>query len=347
MERTLLYTEAVREATEIEMQRDPSVLVFGLGVDDAKGIQGTTTGLVEKFGVDRCFDTPLAEDGMTGVAIGMALAGLRPIHVHIRMDFVLLAMNQLVNMAAKLRYMYGGSVNVPMVVRAMIGKSWGQGPQHSQAFHSYFMHVPGIKVVAPSTPYDAKGCLIESIRDNNPVLFIEHRMLHFHKGPVPEGSYTVPFGRARVLMEGSDVTIVGISNMVYECIRAQKILAEAGLSAEIIDPISLSPLDMGTIVKSVKKTGHLLVVDNGWVTCGAGSEIVAHCLEMMRDDRHVKVQRMGFAPVTCPTTKVLEDCFYPNSRTIATAANTLVRPNHSWTPVDNNAQELIEFRGPF
>src|SRR3989440_947848 len=204
-ERTLSYVDAIREATDLEMARDPAVLVFGLDVDDPKAIQGTTRGLAEKFGPERVFGTPLSEDTMTGAAIGMALAGLRPIHVHIRMDFLMLAMNQLVNVAAKSRYMYGGKVSVPLVVRAMIGKSWGQGAQHSQGLHSLFMHVPGLKVVAPATPFDAKGCLIAAVPDVNPVLYVEHRLLHFQKGPVPEGSYAVAPGKARVTAAGADI----------------------------------------------------------------------------------------------------------------------------------------------
>ncbi|HEY3788418.1 MAG TPA: transketolase C-terminal domain-containing protein, partial [Urbifossiella sp.] len=246
-ERTLSFVDAVREAAEQEMARDDSVLVLGLDVDDPKAIQGTTRGLLEKFGPERVFGTPLSEDAMTGAAIGMALAGLRPIHVHIRMDFLLLAMNQLINVAAKSRYMYGGRVNVPLVVRAMIGKSWGQGAQHSQGLHGMFMHVPGIKVAAPSTPYDAKGCLIAAIRDANPVLYVEHRLLHFQKGPVPESNYTVMPGQARITRAGDDITLVGISFMQVECLRAAKYLEGIGINAEVIDPIWLSPLDIDTI----------------------------------------------------------------------------------------------------
>src|SRR4029077_9357720 len=197
-ERSLSYVDAIREATDLEMARDPTVLIYGLDVDDPKAIQGTTRGLVEKYGPGRVFGTPLSEDAMTGVAVGMALAGLRPVHVHIRMDFLMLAMNQLVNVAAKSRYMFGGRVHLPLVVRAMIGKSWGQGAQHSQGLYSFFMHVPGIKVVAPATPYDAKGCLIAAVRDDNPVLYVEHRILHFQKGAVPEKLYTVNPGKARI-----------------------------------------------------------------------------------------------------------------------------------------------------
>src|SRR5579871_4334139 len=207
--RRLSYVDAVREATELEMARDPAVILFGLDVDDPKAIQGTTRGLVEKFGPERVFGTPLSEDAMTGTAIGMALAGLRPIHVHIRMDFLMLAMNQLVNVAAKSRYMFGGAVSVPLVVRSMIGRSWGQGAQHSQGLHSFFMHVPGLKVVAPATPYDAKGCLSAGIRDDNPVIYVEHRLLHFQHGPVPEEPFTVEPGKARITAVGDDVTLVG------------------------------------------------------------------------------------------------------------------------------------------
>jgi pyruvate dehydrogenase E1 component beta subunit len=187
-ERLLSYVDALSEATFQEMAADPSVFVMGLDVDDHKAIQGSTRGLLEAFGSERVFTTPLSEDAMTGVAIGAAMAGMRPIHVHIRMDFTMLCMNQLVNIAAKSHYMYGGHVSVPLVVRCMIGKSWGQGAQHSQGLHAMFMHVPGLKVVAPSNAHDAKGCLIAAIRDNNPVMFVEHRLLYFTQAYVPEAS---------------------------------------------------------------------------------------------------------------------------------------------------------------
>src|SRR5262249_4714091 len=201
-------------------ERDPRVFVYGLDVDDHKRIQGSTTGLLERFGAERVFTTPLSEDAMTGFGIGAAMAGMRPVHVHIRMDFLMLCMNQLVNMAAKAHYMYGGTVSVPMVVRSMIGKSWGQGAQHSQGLYSMFMHVPGLKVVAPSNAYDAKGCMIAAIRDDNPVIFVEHRLLYPTEAPVPVEPFVVEFGRARVMRRGEDLTIVGISTMAIECLRA-------------------------------------------------------------------------------------------------------------------------------
>ncbi len=348
MERSLTFTEAIREATRQEMERDPSVVVLGLGVDDPKAILGTTRGLAEQFGGERVFDTPLSEDAMTGAAVGMALAGMRPIHVHMRMDFLMLAMNQLVNVAAKTCYMYGGCEHVPIVVRSIIGKSWGQGAQHSQAFYPFFMHVPGLKVVAPSTPYDAKGCLIAAIRDDNPVIYVEHRLLHFQEGPVPEDAYAVAPGRARVTAEGDDVTLVGISYMALECLRARHYLEDAGIGAEVVDPIWLSPLDTDTICRSVEKTGRLCVVDNAWTTCGAGAEIVARIVERLQGVRDVRVHRMGFAPVTCPTTPSLEDLFYPNARTIASAAHAMVRGREpEWMPRERPDLKAVAFKGPF
>ena len=348
MSRELTYVEAIQEATDQEMALDPSVVVFGLDVDDPKRIQGTTRGLVEKYGPERVFGTPLSEEAMTGVAIGMSLAGLRPVHVHIRMDFLMLAMNQLINVAAKSRYMYGGQVHIPIVVRAMIGKSWGQGAQHSQGLYSYFMNVPGIKVVAPTTPYDAKGCLIEAIRDENPVIYVEHRLLHFQKGDLPVQPYAVPQGRSRITMPGDDVTVVGISYMQLEALRAGHYLKEVGINAEVIDPIWLNPLDVDTIVESVRKTKRLCVVDNGWTTCGAGAEIVSQVTERLQGMNGVRFRRMGFAPVTCPPTPSLEQLYYPNSRTIATTAHDLVKGgNNGWLPDERTDLQEIEFRGPF
>ena len=347
-ERILSFVDAIHEATDQEMQRDPSVVVFGLDVDDPKAIQGTTRGLVEKYGPERVFGTPLSEDAMTGAAIGMSLAGLRPIHIHIRMDFLMLAMNQLVNIAAKSHYMYGGQVNVPIVVRSMIGKSWGQGAQHSQGLYSFLMHVPGLKVVAPTTPYDGKGCLIQAIRDPNPVMYVEHRLLHFEKGPVPEPSYGVPPGNARVTVEGDDVTLVGISYMQVECLRAQRYLESIGVQAEVIDPVWLAPLDIETIVTSVRRTKRLCVVDNGWTTCGASAEIVSSVTERLQGVTGLQVRRMGFAPVTCPPTPTLERLYYPNARTIAAAAYDLAKGGaNGWLPDELLDLQEVEFKGPF
>jgi pyruvate/2-oxoglutarate/acetoin dehydrogenase E1 component len=244
--------------------------------------------------------------------------------------------------------MYGGQVNLPLVVRAMIGKSWGQGAQHSQGLYPLFMNIPGFKVVMPVTPYDAKGCFIAAIRDNNPVLFVDHRLVHFQKGPVPESLYTVEPGKARITAHGDDVTLIGISYMQIECLRAQRYLAEAGINAEVIDPIWISPLDIETIITSVKKTGRLCVVDNGWTTCGAGAEIVSRVIERLQGQQSVQIHRMGFAPVTCPPTPTLEELFYPNGRTIASAVYDMVKGGSSnWLPAEREDLREIEFRGPF
>lgn len=348
MTRTITCAQAICEATAQEMERDPRVIVIGQGVDDMKGFVGTTKGLVERFGHDRVMDTPLSEDGMTGVAIGMALGGLRPIHTHIRMDFMLLAMNQIINIAAKSRYMFGGAVKVPLTIRAVIGRSWGQGAQHSQGLHSLLAHIPGLKVVAPSTPYDAKGCLAASIRDDNPVVFVEHRLAHLSKGIVPAEPYTAPLGKARVLAEGAHVTLVGISYMAVECLRAAHQLAGIGISAEVIDPVTLNPLDIDTIVASVRKTRRLVVVDTAWLFCGMSAEIIAQVIERLPGLTDLRVARQGYAAVPCPTTKNLENLFYPNAQTVAATAFRLVRPDETpWEPRYEDSAEIIEFKGPF
>ena len=347
MRRNLRYPEAIQEALEQEMSRDSSVIVLGQGVDDPKAILGTTKNLAKKFGGQRVFDTPIAEDGMTGVAIGAALAGLRPVHVHMRMDFLILALNQIINMAAKMSYMFGGAHSVPLVVRSLIGKSWGQGPQHSQSIYPLLMNIPGLKIVAPSTPYDAKGCLIGAIRDDNPVMFVEHRLLYYQKGYVPKNSYTVEFGKARILRPGKDITLVGISQMAVECLRAQKYLQEVGISAEVIDLVSLKPLDMALIERSVSKTGRLVVVDNAWMPCAAGAEIIAGFVEKMQPC-DIRMERMGFAHVPCPTTPMLEQYFYPNGKSIAIRAYRMICPDKKeWIPASVLKIEEVEFKGPF
>lgn len=346
--RSITYASAINEATRQLMAEDNSVFLLGIGVDDSRGIYGTTKNLSTEFGQDRVVNMPLAEDAITGIASGSSLAGMRPIIVHERMDFMLLSMNQLINVAAKSHYMYGGAVKVPMVVRSIIGRSWGQGAQHSQALHSFFMHVPGLKVVAPTTPYDAKGALVASIRDDNPVIFVEHRMLHNYEGQVPENLYEVPFGKARILLPGKDITIVGISHVIVECIRAAKSLSVESVSAEVIDPISLSPIDIDTICKSIEKTGKLLIVDNGWTPCGASAEIMSLVVENFGDSSKLKIKRIGFEFVTSPTSQILENLFYPDSRGIAKNAYDLVVGHKTdWEPHIQNSPEIDEFKGPF
>ena len=338
------YGEAIYEGCYQEMEKDDSVFVYGLGVDDPKGHYGTSKDLHKAFGEKRNFDMPLSEDAMTGVGIGAALAGLRPIYVHQRMDFLLLCMNQLVNMAAKIRYMSSGQHSVPLVVRSAIGRSWGQGAQHSQSFHSYFMHVPGIKVVAPTTPHDAKGCLIASIRDNNPVIFLEHRMLYSNTGYVPSETYEVEFGKGRILAEGTDITLVGVSYTVTDCIRAALALKKIGISAEVIDPVSLSPIDYEIIRKSASKTKKVLVVDNGWITCGFSAEIIA---DLGVNCSGLNLDRMGYLESPCPTTRVLEDAFYPSPESVAIKANQMCNGDADWKPEKISRDEINSFKGPF
>lgn len=323
MKRIITYTEAIREATEQEMKRDSRVFLLGQGVDYDRGLLGTTKGLVTTFGKNRVFDTPLSEDGMTGVSIGAAMAGLRPIHTHVRMEFLTLAMNQLINIAAKTHYMFGGTTSVPLVIRTLIGDGWGA--QHSQGLHSLFVNIPGLKIVAPSTPYDAKGLLIQAIRDNNPVIFVEHFKLYAETGEVPEKPYAISFGKAIVRKKGTDVTLVGISWMNVECLRAAQHLLTAGVNAEVIDPVSLSPLDIDTIIKSVQKTGKLIVVDAAWTSCGVSAEIVARVAEHFSSKKLITIERIGFAPVPSPNTPALEKYFYPNAENIARATLKMVR----------------------
>jgi pyruvate/2-oxoglutarate/acetoin dehydrogenase E1 component len=343
------YADAIYEATFLKMKEDESVFVYGLGVDDPKGMYGTTLDLHKNFGHLRCFDTPLSEDAMTGVGIGAAIAGQRPIHVHQRMDFLLLCMNQLVNIACKTSYMFNGAFNVPLVIRSIIGRSWGQGAQHSQSFHSYFMHTPGIRVVAPTTPHDAKGSMIAAIEDNNPVIFLEHRMLYKNEGIVPHNKYSNKIGKGRILVSGKDISIIAVSHMVVEAVRAAELLKEVDISAEVIDPIWLSPLDKDLIFKSVNKTKNLLVVDHSWITASFSSEIIALVAE--NDEKingKVKYARMGYENVPCPTTKPLENIFYPNALKIAKKAyEKLGFDVGSWNPNFNESKEIAEFKGPF
>lgn len=348
-DQTLNYAQALLQGQRQALLDDPLAFMMGLDIDDHLGIQGTTKGLVDEFGTQRVFTTPLSEDAMTGVAIGAAMSGLKPIHIHIRMDFLLLCMNQLVNIAAKAHYMYGGETKVPLVVRCIIGKSWGQGAQHSQALHSLLMHIPGLKVVAPSNAYDAKGLMQAAIADNNPVIFMEHRLLFNTQAEVPNGSYRVELGKSKVVRQGADVTIVAISNMVHEALRAAELLEQEGISTCIIDPVTLSPLDMAPILASVEQTGRLLVADNAWLNCGASAEIITRVCES--SEKAVKVKRVGFAATTCPTTPSLEAGFYANPIDIATAALALIDKEkaQTWQP-NPKAAELVyqmKFKGPF
>ncbi len=340
------YGQAILLATRQAMQGDDGVFVYGLGVDDAKGHYGSTLNLHNEFGKLRCFDMPLSEDAMTGIGIGAALSGMRPIYVHQRMDFLLLCMNQLVNMGAKYHYISNGALNVPMVVRASIGRSWGQGAQHSQSLYSYFCHIPGLKVVAPTTPHDAKTMMSAAIYDNNPVVFIEHRSLYSQRGHVPRAEVVGEFGKARVIEAGKDITMVGISYTIMDCLRARQLLAVEGISAEVIDPVSLYPIDEDAIAESLQRTGRLLIVENDWLNCGLAAEIMARMVE--RGLGHYKMARMGYAPAPCPTTRCLELAFYPSPVSVAKRAYQLINGNdNNFNPEPPKITEIEAFKGPF
>lgn len=338
------YADAIAGVT-FEMLRDrPDSLVMGQGVNDDMRIYGTTAGLVEEFGPERVLNTPISEEGMMGAAIGMALSGTTVIQVHIRMDFLLVAMNQLVNMAAKAQYMWRSDINdisVPLVIRAIVGRSWGQGPQHSQALHALFCHIPGIRVVAPSTPYDAAGALRWATKQDSPTVFMEHRMLHKTTGPaLRHDKFVVQPGRCRVLRDGEDVTIVGVSYMALEALRAAEALSEVGIEAKVIDPVWLSPLDGMTIKFAVNDTrGKLVVVDGGHYDCGMAQNISVRSGSLDR-------LAITFPNTPCPTTPVLEEAFYPNAKLIAEQTHQFMRGERWEAPIEPSA-ELTEFRGPF
>lgn len=312
----LSFAEAILKGTEQAMDADPSVILMGLGVPDPKSIFGTTAGLEDKFGPSRVMDTPTAENGVTGFALGASLIGIRPIITHQRVEFALLSVEQIINQAAKWSYMTAGAKQVPMVIRLIIGRGWGQGPQHSQSLEPLFAHIPGLKVVAPSNPADAKGLLITAAKDNNPVIYLEHRWLHGTFGYVPQEPLEVPIGKARIALEGSDISIVASSFMVVEALRAAKVLKEAGIKAEVIDLRSYRPLDIETISSSVEKTGKILAVDLGWSSYGISSEIITRIVEMNFKSLKSSPMRMGVAEVPIPSTRSLADLCYPSSKSI-------------------------------
>ncbi len=324
MTRTLTFAQAILEATDQCMAADRRVYVMGLGVTDPKGTFGTTLGLEAKYGSKRVLDMPTAENGMTGIAIGSALVGMRPIMTHQRVDFALLAMEQIVNNAAKWHYMFGGRMRVPLVIRLIIGRGWGQGPQHSQSLQAVFAHVPGLKVVMPTTPYDAKGLLIAAVEDDNTVIYLEHRWLHNIFGSVPQEMYRVPIGRARTARPGRDVTIVATSYMTLEALRAADLLARDGIEAEVVDVRTLRPLDTAHILDSVRKTGRLVVVDAAWRTLGFGAEVVAQVAEEAGETLKANPRRLALPDVPTPSTPALANPYYPRAVDIVNAARRMV-----------------------
>lgn len=352
MSRILKFSEAINEALCTAMAADSCVICCGLGVPDPKGIFGTTSGLREKFGGDRVFDTPTAENGMTGIGVGAALTGLRPVMTHQRLDFFLLAMDQLVNNAAKWHYTYAGNGSVPLTIRLIVGRGWGQGPTHSQSLQSWFAHIPGLKVVMPALAGDAKGLLLSSIFDNNPVVFIEHRWLHHQQGNVPDGNHRVPLGKAAVLREGGDVTLVGMSYMTIEALRAADCLHKQGVDCEVVDLRTISPLDWETVYGSIRKTGRLLALDTSWATGSVSGEIVARgameCWKYLKQ----APQRLALTDFPVPASPALTRNFYPGARDIMRLVGAMLEKPVVTDALDGEVNQPHDvpgdwFKGPF
>jgi pyruvate dehydrogenase E1 component beta subunit len=324
--RGLTYREAILEATEQALSADKNVFVIGEGIDDPGGVFGTTKDLHLKFGADRVMDSPLAENGITGITVGAAVAGARPLLVHMRVDFLPLSLDQIINHAAKWHYMFGGAVRVPLTIRAIIGRGWGSAAQHSQSLQAMLLNIPGLKVVMPATPYDAKGLLYSAIFDNNPVIMIEHRWLYEHMGHVPAEPYKVEIGKGIIRRQGKDATIVAISLMVNEAIKAADELSKDGIEAEVIDIRSLKPLDGPLIIESVKKTGRLIVADTGWKDCGIGAEIISRVVEDAFESLRAPAVRVALPEAPTPASPALENAYYRGKNDIIAAVKkTLAR----------------------
>ena len=309
--RRLSYRDAIREGLDQALELDPRVFLMGEGIDDPGGVFGSTLGLAQKDGRGRVMDTPLAENGMTGVAVGAAMTGMRPVLIHMRVDFLPMAMDQMINHLAKWRYMTGGRCSVPLTVRAIIGRGWGSATQHSQSLQSLFAHIPGLTVVMPATPHDAKGMLLESVASGEPTLMIEHRWLYDRMGLVPEEPYRVPAGIGAVRRTGTEVTLVGLSLAVHDLLLAAEQLATEGISAEVLDLRSVRPLDEAMIVASVRKTGRLVIMDLGWKRCGVSAEVAAVVAEQAFDALRSPVRRLCFAECPTPAAAPLENSYYP------------------------------------
>lgn len=322
--RRIKYSEAINEAHAQLLEKDKRVFLMGIGVNSPWYVGESTIGLVDKFGMERIIDIPVSENGITGVAVGAALAGMRPIVIHPRMDFMFLAMDQIVNHAAKWHYMFGGRVNCPLTIRGIINRGNEQAAQHSQSLQAMFMHVPGLKVVMPSTPYDAKGLLVACVEDGNPVIYIDDRWLYDLVGEVPEELYSVPIGEGVVRRKGRDVTVVATSYLVYEASKAAEILEKEGLDVEVIDLRSVKPLDKDLLFESVRKTGRLVVADASWETCGVGAEISA--LVACNAFRYIKapIARVSLPDSPAPSSTPLEKAYFPTCENVVSAVKDVM-----------------------
>lgn len=314
--RQLTYALAINEALHQMMSSDESVLLIGQGVKSPWYVGNTARGLLERFGPERVIDTPVSENAITGAAAGAALVGMKPVVVHPRMDFMTYAMDPIINEAANWHYMSGGRSSVPVVIWGIINRGGEQAAQHSQALHSLFAHIPGLKVVMPATPYDAKGLMVSAIKDDNPVVYIDDRWLHNVEGLVPENMYEVPIGKAIIRRKGNDVTIAAISFMEHNAMEAAAELAKDGIKAEVLDVRTVKPLDKELLLKSVKKTGRLVVADVGWKTCGMAAEISTIVFEEAFDYIKSPVVRVTLPDVPAPASCSLERVYYPGSEHI-------------------------------
>ena len=321
----ITYVQALNQALQEEMRADPRVFLMGEDIGPHGGIFRVSKDLIDEFGAERIRDTPISESGFVGLGIGAAMMGMRPVVELLFMDFALVAADQIVNQAAKLRYMSGGQLAVPIVIRAQQGGGRGNGAQHSQSFESWMAQVPGLIVVAPATPADAKGLLKSSIRAGNPVMFIEHKMLYNTKGEVPDGDYATPIGKAEVKRWGRDITIVSYSRTLLFALEAAETLAQNGIEAEVVDLRTISPLDMDTVLKSVKDTGRLLVVHESHSNCGLGAEIVARVYEQAPQTLIAPARRLGARHVPIPVAEPLENAVLPQPADIVRLAQAIVQ----------------------
>jgi pyruvate dehydrogenase E1 component beta subunit len=322
--RELSLVDAIREAMQEEMRRDAAVFLIGEDVGLADGVFNASKGLYKEFGPGRVFDTPISEEGFTGMGVGAAMAGARPIVEVLFGDFSALAMDTIANQAAKMRYMTGGQARVPLTIRLTMGAGRSLAAQHSQSLHAWYAHIPGLKVVLPSTPYDAKGLLKTAIRDDNPVLFFEDKLMYASvKGPVPEEEYTLPFGQADIKREGRDVTVVATARMVHVALEAAKDLAAEGIELEVVDPRTVSPLDRETICASVRKTKRVVVMDQGYRHCGFGAEVIATVVEGAFDHLDAQPVRLAAPDVPVPFAPALEAAITPDKRQLIAAVREM------------------------
>jgi pyruvate dehydrogenase E1 component beta subunit len=317
--RKLTYSLAINEALHQMMSYDKSVFLIGQGVKSPWYVGNTCKGLLEKFGADRVIDTPVSENAITGAAVGASLVGMKPVVLHPRVDFMIYALDPIINEAANWHYMFGGRSSVPVVIWGIINRGGEQAAQHSQALHAMFAHIPGLKVVMPSTPYDAKGLMISAIKDDNPVVYIDDRWLYAIEGEVPEEIYSVPVGKGIISKKGTDVTLVATSYMVVESLKASSLLEKEGISAELIDLRSIKPLDKTLLFESVKKTGKLIIVDAAWKTCGVAAEISALISENIFGYLKSPIIRVTLPDTPAPASRILEEVYYPTTENIAQA----------------------------